>query len=95
VVEVHADFAFLKGFRVVDSRETNALALQPLKHTLPGLSIVADFRYGLTLPLTCAYVSNDEARQNIELFAERLQNSFMPLVGKWLTDEELGFPPKA
>jgi hypothetical protein len=43
VVEVHADFAFLKGFRIVDSRETNALELQPLKGTMPGISIVADF----------------------------------------------------
>jgi hypothetical protein len=95
VVEVHGDFAFLKGFRVDESAQTNALELQPLKNTMPGLSIVADFRYGLSLPLTCAYVPNDDARLNIERFAEQLQDSFMPLVGKQLTDEELGFPAKA
>jgi hypothetical protein len=95
VVEVHGDFAFLKGFRVVDSDQTNALELQPLKHTMPGLSIVADFRYGLTLPVTCAYVPNDQARKNIEFFAERLQDSYMPLVGTSLTDEQLGFPAKS
>jgi transposase len=37
-------------------------------------------------------IPNDLARKNIKLFAERLQDSFMPLVGKSLTDHELGFP---
>jgi len=95
VVEVIADFAFLKGFRVVDSRETYAEALQPLKGTLPGLSVVADFRYGLTLPLTCVWHRDDNARKDVEALAQLCEMMFLPLVGQLLTDEQLGFKTAA
>ena len=91
VVVVKADFSFLKDFRVGDSRETNALGMQPLRGTLPGLSIVADFRYGMMLPLTCAFVANDNARRQLEELAQSMRKGFLPLVGQSLRNEQLGF----
>jgi hypothetical protein len=88
VVVVKADFSFLKGFRVVDSRETNPLGMQPLRGTLPGLSVVADFRYGMMLPLTCAYVANDDVRRQFEALAESMRKGFLLLVGQSLSDEQ-------
>jgi len=91
VVVVYADFGLLKDFRVVDSKETNAHALQPLKGTLPGLSIVADFRYGLSLPLTCAtFPPGVDGRAKIEALAAQLRALFLPLVGESLSDAEVG-----
>jgi hypothetical protein len=94
VVSVHADLAFLKGFRVVDSRDTNAEALQPLPGTLPGLAIVADFRYGLTLPLTSVWARDEKLALDVQMLQELFEMVFLPLVGQSLSDEQLGFRPK-
>jgi hypothetical protein len=95
VVTVHADLAFLKGFRVVDSRDANAEALQPLPSVMPGLCVVADFRYGLTLPLTCVWARDEKLALDAQLLHELFERVFLPLVGKSLTDEQLGFPAKS
>lgn len=94
VVEVNADLAFLKGFRVADSRQTNAEALQPLHDAMPGLCVVADFRYGLTLPLTCVWPRDDSLGLDVQLLHELFERVFLPLVGKTPTDEQLGFPAR-
>jgi hypothetical protein len=90
VVVVKAELALLKGFRVVDSKSTYANALQPLKAVVSGLSIVADFRYGLTLPFTCAaFPPGVNGQAELEQLKGHLESLFLPLVGRSLTDEDL------
>jgi hypothetical protein len=89
VIEVLADFGFLKGFRVIEGARTKGAALGVVERAEPGLSVVADFRYGLTVPLTCCYVRDGYTRKSIDVLVELLNTGFLPLVGQELTDEAL------
>lgn len=94
VLSAHADFALLKGIRMATSLDCNAAPYQPIAGTQPGISLVADFRYGLSLPLTCAWVTDDKVADQLVAMKMFLERNLMPLVGRHLSDEELGLPPK-
>lgn len=92
VIAVHADFALLEGFRLVESRQVKFPKLyQPMQDMEPGWTIVADFRYGYSIPLTCTTHDPEKVETLRRFFVDKV---FMPLVGKRLSDEDLGLPPK-
>ena len=62
---------------------------------MPGLCVVADFRYGLALPLTCVWPRDDSLGLDVQLLQELFERVFLPLVAKQLTDEQLGFPTRS
>lgn len=92
VITVQADFGLLKGFRLVDSREVKfPPRYQPMDGVRPGWTIIADFRYGYFIPLTCTTCERGRVEALRQFFSDAV---FMPLVGKHLSDEDLGLPPR-
>jgi hypothetical protein len=90
VIGVHAEFNLLQGFRVVDSKTIPwPMLYEPLKGMERGLTVVADFRYGYSIPLSCSTCDASETQTLRDL----LEAIFMPYVGQRLSDKDLGLPP--
>jgi hypothetical protein len=88
-INASGDLALLKGFRVVPSSTIKwPKEWLPVRGLRDGFTIIADFRYGYFMPLT-----NCPGEIEIEVIKNLIERTFMPIVGKFFTDQELGLAP--
>jgi hypothetical protein len=85
---VHMPFDMLQAFEIIESPlEKFPFLLKnyfPIPNTLPSRTIVAQFRYGHVVPLTLG------GGELVEGLRNNLEQIFLPLVGKRLSDADIG-----